>query len=85
MLGKPISGTQKNEAEASWGYSMPLNVYAPWFSGQGPKVHFGVGCDYCGVRLLLFSHPVILLATFPKVLGNTETTNHNYSIVESLW
>lgn len=34
-----------------------LTEYYSWSSSssQGPKVHVGVGCDHCGVRLLFLS------------------------------
>ncbi|KAH7836221.1 hypothetical protein Vadar_033771 [Vaccinium darrowii] len=30
--------------------SISTNPLQSWLSGRGPKVHIGVGCDYCGVR-----------------------------------
>lgn len=30
-------------------FSKKPEDYALWLTGRGPKVHFAVGCDYCGV------------------------------------
>ncbi|XP_059651844.1 E3 ubiquitin-protein ligase PRT1 [Cornus florida] len=37
---------QKHAAELS---SISTNAYLLWLSGQGPKVHVAVGCDFCGM------------------------------------
>ncbi|KAA8548427.1 hypothetical protein F0562_000111 [Nyssa sinensis] len=37
---------QQHAAKSS---SIPTDVYSSWLSGQGPNVHIGVGCDYCGM------------------------------------
>ncbi|KAH7573057.1 hypothetical protein JRO89_XS03G0058600 [Xanthoceras sorbifolium] len=29
--------------------SSPKNVYESWWLGNGPKVHVGAGCDFCGM------------------------------------
>lgn len=31
------------------GASVPTDVYSSLFLSNGPKVHIGVGCDFCGV------------------------------------
>ncbi|KAJ0092582.1 hypothetical protein Patl1_25967 [Pistacia atlantica] len=31
----------------------PKNAYSSWWSGSGPKVHVGVGCDLCGMSPII--------------------------------
>ncbi|XP_017608301.1 E3 ubiquitin-protein ligase PRT1-like [Gossypium arboreum] len=33
--------------------SMSMDFYSSWFLGNGPKVHIGVGCDYCGMTPII--------------------------------
>ncbi|CAN4090915.1 unnamed protein product [Withania somnifera] len=39
----------RNQDEAAGCESLPRYDLAQWFSGGGPHVHFGIGCDYCGM------------------------------------
>lgn len=53
---KLIPGQTKMK-KASHSSSAPKrDDFQAWLSGKGPTVHYGVGCDYCGVRFLPF-HP----------------------------
>ncbi|OMP03669.1 Zinc finger, ZZ-type [Corchorus olitorius] len=33
--------------------AISTDVYSSWFFGNGPKVHVGVGCDYCGMSPII--------------------------------
>lgn len=43
------NGSKEKQMKASNGSSVTPNFLSSWFSGQGPNVHVGVGCDYCGM------------------------------------
>lgn len=60
---KILSGMTGNRDEAAGCKSVPGFDLSSWLTGGGPQVHFGVGCDYCGVRLiaLLIFLPVVLV------------------------
>ncbi|CAK9151510.1 unnamed protein product [Ilex paraguariensis] len=47
--GSPSTCSVRAQQEAATHESLPRNIYSSWWSGQGPKVHPGVGCDYCGM------------------------------------
>ncbi|XVE81381.1 hypothetical protein DITRI_Ditri15bG0058800 [Diplodiscus trichospermus] len=33
--------------------SISTDIYSSWFLGNGPKVHIGVGCDFCGMSPII--------------------------------
>ncbi|XP_006360357.1 E3 ubiquitin-protein ligase PRT1 [Solanum tuberosum] len=41
--------SKRNRHEAAGCKSVPGFDLSAWFTGGGPQVHFGVGCDYCGM------------------------------------
>lgn len=49
-----ISGATQARHRKNRSASFPKLVYASLWLGNGPKIHFGVGCDYCGVILSNF-------------------------------
>jgi hypothetical protein len=49
------SGSTQAQQLAPRSSSVPSKVYSSWIFGNGPKVHIGVGCDSCGVMLLIFN------------------------------
>lgn len=49
---KILSGMTGNQDEAAGCKSLPNFDLSAWLTGGGPQIHFGVGCDYCGVRLI---------------------------------
>ncbi|CAI9762775.1 unnamed protein product [Fraxinus pennsylvanica] len=55
LLCRPIvlncgHGTTGKREQATERSSLPRNAYKSWLSGNGPKVHPGVGCDWCGTE-----------------------------------
>ncbi|KAL7177349.1 hypothetical protein ACSBR2_030661 [Camellia fascicularis] len=44
-----LSGSTKARKNAAWLSTLPTTDYRSMLSSEGPKVHVGVGCDYCGV------------------------------------
>ena len=56
-----MPGSAKSQKDAAQSPLIATNAYLSWLSGQGPKVHIGVGCDYCGVRPILVSSLVLTL------------------------
>ncbi|KAL7209627.1 hypothetical protein ACSBR1_031227 [Camellia fascicularis] len=44
-----LAGSTKAPKNAAWLSTLPTTDYLSMLSSRGPKVHFGVGCDYCGV------------------------------------
>ncbi|KAL7177348.1 hypothetical protein ACSBR2_030660 [Camellia fascicularis] len=44
-----LAGSTKAPKNAAWLSTLPTADYLSMLSSRGPKVHFGVGCDYCGV------------------------------------
>ncbi|GFY93030.1 proteolysis 1 [Actinidia rufa] len=49
ILGPWLPDSAQSQKDAAQSPSMATNAYLSWLSGQGPKVHIGVGCDYCGM------------------------------------
>ncbi|XP_057499295.1 E3 ubiquitin-protein ligase PRT1-like [Actinidia eriantha] len=47
--GPTLPGSAQSQKDAAQSPSIATNAYLSWLSGQGPKVHIGVGCDYCGM------------------------------------
>ncbi|XP_019180977.1 PREDICTED: E3 ubiquitin-protein ligase PRT1-like [Ipomoea nil] len=43
------STCQTKLKKASHSSSAPIHDYWAWLSGKGPMVHYGIGCDYCGM------------------------------------
>ncbi|TMX03578.1 hypothetical protein EJD97_015692 [Solanum chilense] len=41
--------SKRNRDEAAGCKSVPGFDLSTWLTGGGPQVHFGVGCDYCGM------------------------------------
>lgn len=39
----------RNQDEAAGCKSLPKFDLSAWLTGGGPQIHFGVGCDYCGM------------------------------------
>ncbi|XP_059632184.1 E3 ubiquitin-protein ligase PRT1-like [Cornus florida] len=49
QYGSPTTCSTQAQQHAVRTSSMPTNIYSSWWSGQGPKVHIGIGCDFCGM------------------------------------
>lgn len=50
QYGSPSTcSTQAQQTDAQSSYKPATTDQPRWLSGQGPNVHFGVGCDYCGL------------------------------------
>ncbi|CAM8908437.1 unnamed protein product [Rhodiola kirilowii] len=47
------NGGPSNSATQSSRRTIKKEDYALWWTGRGPKVHIGVGCDYCGMSPIL--------------------------------
>ncbi|EOY05316.1 Proteolysis 1, putative [Theobroma cacao] len=43
----------QTEQHANRTTSISTAIYSSWFLGNGPKVHVGVGCDYCGMSPII--------------------------------
>ncbi|KAJ4722968.1 E3 ubiquitin-protein ligase PRT1-like [Melia azedarach] len=47
------NGSTQAQRHAHRSASFPKNVYSSWWVGNGPKVHVGVGCDFCGMSPII--------------------------------
>ncbi|XWS22380.1 hypothetical protein CRYUN_Cryun29cG0028900 [Craigia yunnanensis] len=45
--------TIQAQQHANRATSIYTDVYSSWFSSNGPKVHVGVGCDFCGMSPII--------------------------------
>ncbi|XP_024037633.1 E3 ubiquitin-protein ligase PRT1 isoform X2 [Citrus clementina] len=52
-LLKQTSGATQARRRKNRSASFPKHVYASLWLGNGPKIHFGVGCDYCGMSPII--------------------------------
>uniref|UniRef100_A0A7N0RBL1 E3 ubiquitin-protein ligase PRT1 n=1 Tax=Kalanchoe fedtschenkoi TaxID=63787 RepID=A0A7N0RBL1_KALFE len=46
-------GGSSNTASQTSQRTTKTDDYALWWTGRGPKVHIGVGCDYCGMSPII--------------------------------
>uniref|UniRef100_A0A5B6YGM1 Putative E3 ubiquitin-protein ligase PRT1 n=1 Tax=Davidia involucrata TaxID=16924 RepID=A0A5B6YGM1_DAVIN len=47
--GSPSKCSTQSQKHAAQSSLIPTNDYSSRWSSQGPKVHIGVGCDFCGM------------------------------------
>ncbi|XP_057963952.1 E3 ubiquitin-protein ligase PRT1 isoform X2 [Malania oleifera] len=45
----PTTGSTEAGNQRIFSSSLPAGEILPWWSEDGPKVHIGIGCDYCGM------------------------------------
>ncbi|KAK1591573.1 hypothetical protein Q3G72_009738 [Acer saccharum] len=53
FLKQTNCSTKQTHQRPGRSLSLPNNVYTSWCLGNGPKVHAGVGCDFCGMSPII--------------------------------